>query len=89
MLRIPEIHGRGWSSVQVIRYLLVTNARTRLRERATLCTVLIKPNQAGTLVRRIALMRLRGWLGTIVSARSGETEDTTIAHLAVDGTPDS
>lgn len=47
--------------------------------------VLIKPNQAGTITEtRAALMAGRdaGW-GTIVSARSGETEDVTIAHLAV------
>jgi enolase len=48
-------------------------------------TVLLKPNQRGTLTetmdaRRVA--RDRGY-ATIVSARSGETEDVTIAHLAV------
>jgi enolase len=47
--------------------------------------VLIKPNQAGTLTEAHAALatgRHAGW-GTIVSARSGETEDTSIAHLAV------
>ena len=46
---------------------------------------LIKVNQAGTVSEaRSALEAARGlnW-GTIVSARSGETEDVTIAHLAV------
>ncbi len=48
-------------------------------------TVLIKPNQAGTLTRAHAALdaaHARG-LQTIVSARSGETEDVSVAHLAV------
>ena len=47
--------------------------------------VLIKVNQAGTLTEAKAALdvaRAAGF-GTIVSARSGETEDTAIAHLAV------
>jgi enolase len=47
--------------------------------------VLIKPNQAGTLTEARAALaagKRAGW-GTIISARSGETEDTSIAHLAV------
>jgi enolase len=48
-------------------------------------TALIKPNQAGTLTETRAAFdaaRALGW-DTIVSARSGETEDVTIVHLAV------
>jgi enolase len=47
--------------------------------------VLIKPNQAGTVTETKAALdagKAAGF-GTIVSARSGETEDVTIAHLAV------
>ena len=47
--------------------------------------VLLKPNQAGTITEtRAALQAARaaGW-SSIVSARSGETEDVTIVHLAV------
>ena len=47
--------------------------------------MLIKPNQAGTLSeahQALEASRRAGW-GAIVSARSGETEDTTIVHLAV------
>ena len=47
--------------------------------------VLIKPNQIGTLtetLEALALARYAGW-GAIISHRSGETEDVTIAHLAV------
>tara|TARA_R110002110_G_scaffold260260_1_gene475924 strand:+ start:109899 stop:111197 length:1299 start_codon:yes stop_codon:yes gene_type:complete len=48
-------------------------------------TALIKPNQAGTLTEAKAALdaaRDAGW-ESIVSARSGETEDVTIVHLAV------
>ena len=46
---------------------------------------LIKPNQAGTISETLAALQAAKAAGmaTIVSARSGETEDTTIAHLAV------
>ncbi len=47
--------------------------------------VLIKPNQIGTLSETLATVQLaqrRGYL-PVISARSGETEDTTIADLAV------
>ena len=46
--------------------------------------VLLKPNQVGTLSEtRLAWQTAQKLgFGTIVSARSGETEDTTIAHLA-------
>ena len=46
--------------------------------------VLLKPNQAGTITRTRRAMeaaREAGW-GMVVSARSGETEDTMIVHLA-------
>ena len=66
---------------------LVTNAeRVRRAAAARECTaVLIKPNQAGTITEtRAALDAAReAGLGAIVSARSGETEDVTIVHLAV------
>lgn len=66
---------------------LVTDAG-RIRAAATIgaCdTALIKVNQAGTVSRTAAAhaaARTAGW-ATIVSARSGETEDVSVAHLAV------
>lgn len=66
---------------------LVTN-EARVDRAATLgaCNaVLLKPNQAGTLTEAKSAWeaaRRHGW-GALVSARSGETEDTTIVHLAV------
>ena len=47
--------------------------------------VLLKPNQIGTLTETqsaLQLTRQAGW-GAVMSHRSGETEDTTIADLAV------
>jgi len=48
-------------------------------------TVLLKPNQCGTLTETLQCWqaaRAAGYAG-IVSARSGESEDTTIVHLAI------
>lgn len=66
---------------------LVTNAaRVKAAAAAGEATaVLIKPNQAGTLTETKAALdagKAAGF-GTVVSARSGETEDVTIAHLAI------
>ncbi|GGN22931.1 phosphopyruvate hydratase [Halarchaeum nitratireducens] len=48
-------------------------------------SILIKPNQIGTLSDAFDAIELatRNGYETVVSHRSGETEDTTIAHLAV------
>jgi enolase len=67
--------------------LLVTNAQRvadAARERSA-NAVLIKVNQAGTVSRAKAALDegLAHGFGTIVSARSGETEDVSIAHLAI------
>ena len=67
--------------------LLVTNIERLARgidERAA-NAILIKFNQIGTLTETFEAIRMAhaaGW-STIISHRSGETEDTTIAHLAV------
>ena len=47
--------------------------------------VLLKPNQRGTLSETLEAWRAAQALGYagIVSARSGETEDTTVVHLAI------
>lgn len=48
-------------------------------------TVLLKPNQRGTLSETLKAWKVAQELGysAIVSARSGETEDTTIVDLAI------
>jgi enolase len=67
-------------------YLVTNAARVAHAAGVGACNaVLIKPNQAGTLSearQALAASREAGW-GAIVSARSGETEDTTIVHLAI------
>jgi enolase len=47
--------------------------------------ILIKVNQIGTLTETFAAVELakRAGYGTVISHRSGETEDTTIADIAV------
>ena len=67
--------------------LLVTNkSNVDMAIADKTCTALLcKPNQAGTLTRTknaFDAAKTAG-LGTIVSARSGESEDTTIADLSV------
>jgi enolase len=67
--------------------LLVTNVQRLKRaiEEKAANSILIKVNQIGTLSEAIAaveMARKAGWT-QIISHRSGETEDTTIADLAV------
>ncbi len=76
------------AKVQIIGDDFLTTKAARVREAAAAgaCNaVLLKPNQAGTLTETAdawAAARAAGWAG-IVSARSGETEDVTIVHLAI------
>ena len=74
--------------VQIIGddYLVTNAARVVAAHRDGACNaVLIKPNQAGTVTETCAALEAgtAAGFGTIVSARSGETEDVAIAHLAV------
>ncbi len=67
--------------------LFVTNPE-RIREgilRKAANAVLVKPNQIGTMSETLAAIRLArdNGMRTILSHRSGETEDTTIADIAV------
>jgi enolase len=67
--------------------IYVTNVeriKTGIKKRST-NAVLIKPNQIGTLTDTLAAVRLakESGLVPVISHRSGETTDETIAHLAV------
>ena len=67
--------------------LLVTNT-ARLKKAIKLKAgnaILIKPNQIGTLSETLQAIKIAQLAGfkTIISHRSGETEDVTIAHIAV------
>lgn len=67
--------------------LFVTNPERIQKgiEMASASAVLIKPNQIGTLTDTFEAVHLaeRYGLETVMSHRSGETTDTTIAHLAI------
>jgi enolase len=79
---------RAGAHVQVIGddYLVTSADRIAAAAASGACNaVLLKPNQSGTITETKAALdaaRAAGW-ATIVSARSGETEDVTIVHLAV------
>ena len=67
--------------------LLVTNTEFLKRgiEEKAANSILVKVNQIGSLTETIASVKMAqaaGWTA-VISHRSGETEDTTIAHLAV------
>jgi enolase len=74
--------------VQVIGDDFLVSKASRVREaalRGAANAVLLKPNQRGTLTETFEAWKAAqdvGFAG-IVSARSGETEDVTIVHLAV------
>ena len=86
----------GWTALQqrlgdrvqiVGDDLLVTNIERLGRgiEQRAANAILIKLNQIGTLTETLEAIHMAhdaGW-ATVISHRSGETEDTTIAHLAV------
>lgn len=75
-------------TVQVVGDDYLVTCRERVLDaahRKTCNAALIKPNQVGTLTETLAAFdaaRASGWR-TIISARSGESEDVTIVHLAV------
>ena len=67
--------------------LFVTNTRILQEgiERRIANAILIKPNQIGTLTETLAAIRMAddAHYASVVSHRSGETEDSTIADIAV------
>lgn len=92
---LSEDEWAGWQNMtEILRDiqlvgddLLVTNLARLQKAIANKAgnAILIKPNQIGTLsetIQAIKLAQQNNW-GVIVSHRSGETEDTFIAHLAV------
>ena len=93
---LGEDDWRGWkllttelgTKIQLVGDdLFVTNIRrlTRGIEQGAANAILIKLNQIGTLTETLQTMELAKSAGyrTVISHRSGETEDTTIADLAV------
>ncbi len=93
---LGETDWEGWSKltaalgdkIQLVGDdLFVTNTKFIQKgiEQKSANAVLIKLNQIGTLTETIQAVQMAeqaGW-NSIISHRSGETEDTTIAHVAV------
>ena len=76
------------SSVQLVGDdLFVTNTEILKEgiERKVANSILIKPNQIGTLTETLAAIAMadRAGYSSVISHRSGETEDTTIADLSI------
>ena len=93
---LDEDDWEGWrlltstlgNQVQLIGDDLFVTSPERLRvghEKQVANSILVKPNQIGTLTETLEVIALARSLGyrPVISARSGETEDTTIADLAV------
>ena len=93
---MAEEDWEGWASmtrrlgakVQLVGDDLLTTNPERIQKGLDLAAanaLLVKPNQIGTLTQTLDAMELArsaSW-GTVISHRSGETEDTTVADLAV------
>lgn len=84
-IRLTKAFG---DKVQIIGddFLVTDSERIKQAGAAGACNaVLIKPNQVGTITETKTAIETakRAGLNTIMSARSGETEDVTIVHLAV------
>ena len=93
---LAEEDWEGWRAltrriggrVQLVGDDLFTTSPERIQRGISLKAanaVLIKPNQIGTLTETLEAIRIAreaGW-GAMLSSRSGETEDTVIADLAV------
>jgi len=82
------LSGRMRDRVQLVGDdLFVTNTEILARgiERKIANSILIKPNQIGTLTETFAAIEMAEAAGytSVVSHRSGETEDATIADIAV------
>jgi enolase len=93
---LAEDDWAGWTtlteklgqSIQIVGDDLLTTNPARIQQavkQKTCNSLLVKPNQIGTLTETLQAMKLAqdaGWT-CVISNRSGETEDVTIAHLAV------
>ena len=83
-----EITRRLGDKTQIVGDDLLTTSAAQIRkagEAGAGNTALLKSNQCGTLsevMEASHAARLRGW-NTVMSGRSGESEDVTLSHLAV------
>ena len=83
-----ELTNRLGDKIQLVGDDLFVTNQTRLKrgiKEQVANSILIKPNQIGTLTETLDTIKLAKQNGykTVISHRSGETEDTTIADIAV------
>jgi len=83
-----EVAGRELAQIQLLGDDLFVTSTARLAagiSAGIANAVLVKPNQVGTLsdARRVVDAALEAGYATVLSARSGETEDTWLSDLAV------
>ena len=83
-----ELTNRLGDKIQLVGDDLFVTNQTRLKrgiKEQVANSILIKPNQIGTLTETLDTIKLAKQNGykTVISHRSGETEDTTIADMAV------
>ncbi|MBD3366934.1 MAG: phosphopyruvate hydratase [Candidatus Eisenbacteria bacterium] len=83
-----ELMAQLGATIQIVGDdLFVTNPDRLIRgiEEGSANSILIKLNQIGTVTETLDVIELahRNSMSTVISHRSGETEDTTIADLAV------
>ena len=84
----PLLRAKLGSSVQIVGDdLTVTNTKylKRAIEEQAINSILIKVNQIGSLTETLDSIEMakRAKMTAVVSHRSGETDDTTIAHIVV------
>ena len=83
-----ELTNRLGDKIQLVGDDLFVTNQTRLKrgiKEQVANSILIKPNQIGTLTETLDTIKLakQNRYKTVISHRSGETEDTTIADIAV------
>jgi enolase len=93
---LSEDDHKGWAAIterlgrhiQIVGDDLFVTNPTRLAdgiEKGEANAILVKVNQIGTLTETLDVIRMaqESGYGAVISHRSGETEDSTIAHIAV------
>ena len=83
-----QLYNKLGDSIQLVGDDLTVTNPTRFKkaiDNQTINAILIKPNQIGTITETIDTINMahNSKMGAIISHRSGETEDTTIADFSV------
>jgi enolase len=83
--KFTELHGRALQLVGDDLFVTNTKRLQQGLEKGIANSILVKVNQIGSLTETLAAIDMahRAGYTTVISHRSGETEDTTIADIAV------